>query len=75
METKIANDNRPGYLKEITAVFGEMKINITFLQSQTDGRGKLSAILARSDVPSPDRIQKLMVRIKKFPGRRKLATK
>lgn len=68
LETKMANDDRPGYLKEVTAVFGEMKINITFLQSFTDNRGALSSVIVRSDVPSPDRIQKLMVRLKKIPG-------
>jgi GTP pyrophosphokinase len=68
LETRIKNEDRAGYLKEVTAVFGDMKINITFLESQTDHRGALSSVLVKSEVPSPDRIQKLMVRLKKVPG-------
>lgn len=68
LELRIVNNDRPGYLKEVTAVFGKMRINITYLQSQTDHRLKFSTVIVRCDVISDEKIQKLLVRIKKLPG-------
>ena len=46
-EYKITNVDRPGYLKDVTAAFSKQKVNITFLQSQTDPRGGFSMVSAR----------------------------
>ena len=68
LEFRIVNSDRPGYLKEITAVFGEMKINITYLQSQIDNRSKFSTVAIHCNVLAEEKIQKLLVKLKKLNG-------
>lgn len=68
LEFRTVNDDRPGYLKEMTAAFGEMKINVTYLQSQTDKRMAFSTVFARCEIVSDDKIQKLLVKLKKLKG-------
>jgi len=68
LEFRIVNSDRPGYLKEITAVFGEMKINITYLQSQTDSRSKFSTVSIYCNTLAEEKIQKLLVKLKKLNG-------
>ena len=74
-EFKIANQDRPGYLKDVTAAFGELKINITYLQSQTDPRRTFSGVIVRSEVLTPSRIEKVLVKLKKIPGTREVTFK
>jgi uncharacterized protein with ACT and thioredoxin-like domain len=57
-----------GYLKGVTAVFGEMKINITYLQSQTDKRMAFSTVIARCEIIPNEKIQKLLLKLKKLKG-------
>ncbi len=71
-EFKIANQDRPGYLKDVCAAFGELKINITYLQSQTDPRRTFSGVIVRSEVLTPPRIEKVLVKLKKIPGTREI---
>jgi (p)ppGpp synthase/HD superfamily hydrolase len=74
-EFKIANQDRPGYLKDVTAAFSELKINITYLQSQTDPRRTFSGVIVRSEVLTPPRIEKVLVKLKKIPGTREITFK
>jgi len=68
LEFRIVNSDRPGYLKEVTAVFGEMRINITYLQSQTDNRSKFSTVSIHCNALADEKIQKLLVKLKKLNG-------
>ncbi len=68
VEFKIINTDRPGYLKEATGTFAESRINITDLHSQTDHRLKFSTVTVRCDLLTDDKIQKILVRIKKLAG-------
>ncbi len=68
LEFKIVNEDRPGFLKEVTSAFGEMKINITYLQSQTDKRMAFGIVILRCDPLPNERIQKLLLKLKKLKG-------
>ncbi|MBI4034042.1 MAG: RelA/SpoT family protein [Candidatus Brennerbacteria bacterium] len=67
-EFKIVNQDRPGFLKDITAEFGTMKINITYLQSTTDKRGVLSGVTVKTEPLSKPRLEKVLLKIKKVKG-------
>lgn len=67
-ELKIVNEDGAGYLKGITAAFAELKINITFLQSQTDPRKKFSTITIHAPALSEERLARLLVKLKKIKG-------
>ncbi len=64
LELKIINQDRPGYLKNITNIFGKMKINILYLNSAADPRGALSTLTIRCDVLDKTKFEKLLVRLK-----------
>jgi len=66
LEITITNKDHPGYLKDITTTFGELKINITYLKSETDKRLTFSKIIIHSDIPSKQKLQKLLVQLKKI---------
>ena len=68
LEFKIINEDRPGFLKDVTSIFGGMKINITHLVSSTDKRGKLSTVTIRTEPLAKPRIEKLLVKIKSVDG-------
>ncbi|PIT91621.1 hypothetical protein COU12_02160 [Candidatus Jorgensenbacteria bacterium CG10_big_fil_rev_8_21_14_0_10_54_38] len=72
-EFKVVNEDRPGYLKEVTGAFGELKVNISYLQSQTDPRRKFSLITARSPLIQKTKLAKLLVKLKKIPGTREVS--
>ncbi|MFH1193217.1 MAG: RelA/SpoT family protein [Candidatus Jorgensenbacteria bacterium] len=72
-EFKVVNEDRPGYLKEVTGAFGELKVNITYLQSQTDPRRKFSLVTARSPLIQKTKLEKLLVKLKKIPGTREVS--
>lgn len=75
IEFRIVNEDRPGYLKEITSAFGELKINITYLQSQTDPREKFSVVIARCAQLPETKLKKLLVKLKKISGTREVRYK
>ncbi len=74
-EFRIANRDRPGYLKEITAAFAEQKVNITFLQSQTDPRMTFSTVTVRTETLPKEKIERLLVRLRKIPATREVSYK
>ncbi|MFA6365355.1 MAG: RelA/SpoT family protein [Candidatus Paceibacterota bacterium] len=74
-EFKIINQDRPGYLKDVTAAFAELKTNITFLQSQTDPRRTFSAVTARCDALPEAKVAKLLVKLKKVQGTKEITFK
>ncbi len=67
VEFKIVNLDRPGYLKEVTAVFARNKVNITFLESRTDPRQKFSTVTLRTPVLPQTKIEKMTVSLKRIP--------
>ncbi|MEK7512885.1 MAG: TGS domain-containing protein, partial [Patescibacteria group bacterium] len=73
IEIKITNLDRPGYLEEVTSTFGHQKINITFLESKTDARGVFSTVIVRSPEMPAEKLEKLLVRLKKIKGTREVA--
>ncbi len=75
VEFKIVNEDRSGFLKEVTSTFGEMKINITYLQSQTDKRMTFGAVILRCDLLPGDKIQKLLIKLKKLKGTKEVSYK
>jgi len=68
MEFKIINQDRPGFLKDVTGAFAELKINITYLNSATDQRGTLSTVIVRCEILTEEKIRKLLVKLKKIAG-------
>jgi GTP pyrophosphokinase len=67
VEFKLTNADRPGYLKDVTAVFGKAKVNIVFLNSQTDRRGTFATVTARCGALPSEKIEKLLVALRKIP--------
>lgn len=74
-EIIIQNKDQTGYLKDVTSVFSELKINITYLTSETDKRGSFSKVIVRVPSLSKDRAEKLAVRLKKLPGTNEVMVK
>lgn len=66
LEFKIINSDRPGYIKEVAAVFAELKINILYMHSQTDSRYAISTVHVRCPVITKNRLDKVLVRLKKI---------
>ncbi len=56
--------DRPGILREISAILSRAKINI--LSISTNQLGKLPFIMMRCDINDSVKIEKLMVKIKKI---------
>jgi len=71
-ELDIRNDDRPGYLQDITAVFGNLKINILFLESRTDPRKSFSSVVVQIDPLPRGRLERLLLKLKKIPGTREI---
>jgi GTP pyrophosphokinase len=74
-EIIIQNKDQTGYLKEVTSVFSELKINITYLTSETDKRGSFSKVIVRVPSLSKDKAEKIAVRLKKLPGTNEVVVK
>jgi GTP pyrophosphokinase len=74
-EIIIQNKDQTGYLKEVTSIFSELKINIIYLTSETDKRGSFSKVTARVPSLSKDKAEKLAVRLKKLPGTNEVMVK
>ncbi len=75
VDFKIVNVDRPGYLKEVTAVFARNKVNITFLNSQTDPRQTFSIVTLRTPPLPQAKIEKMTVSLKKIPSTKEVSTK
>jgi len=67
IEFKIVNKDRPGYLKDITAAFAELKINIIFLASQIDQKSIFSTVSVKCGNLERDKLEKLLVKLKAIP--------
>jgi GTP pyrophosphokinase len=72
MEFKIVNRDRPGYLKDITKVFAELKINITYLNSTTEERKMFSRVNIRCDILPEEKLKKLLVKLKAVAGTKEI---
>ena len=75
VEFEIVNQDQPGYLGNITRVFGTLKINITFLKSETDRRGALSTVIARTEPLTKSRLEQVLVKVKGVKGTKEVKYK
>jgi len=75
LEFKIINQDRAGYLKDITNIFGKMKINIIYLNSKTDSRGFLSNVIIRCPNLEKNKLEKLLVKLKQVKGTKEISYK
>jgi len=75
IELKIINEDHPGYLKDVTTIFSKLKINIIYLKSETDKRRAFSSITIHTDITSKQKIEKLLIQLKKIPGTREVGYK
>lgn len=73
-EIKIINQDRPGYLKDVTKVFGKMKINILYLNSVTDHRGALATVTVKCEGVDKSKLEKLIVQLKAIGGTKEIRT-
>jgi GTP diphosphokinase / guanosine-3',5'-bis(diphosphate) 3'-diphosphatase len=74
-EFKITNLDRPGFLKDVTAIFAKQKINITYLQSQTDHRSVFSLVTVRCPSLPEEKIEKTLVQLKRIDGTKEVSYK
>jgi GTP pyrophosphokinase len=72
LEFKIINQDRPGFLKDVTKAYGDLKINITYLNSVTDKRGALSTVTIRTKALPKSQLEQILVRLKKIQGTKEL---
>ena len=75
IEFKVTNMDRPGFLKDITEIFANSKINITFLSSEMDHRSTFSTTILRCPPLSQGKIEMLVVKIKKVPSTKEVSYK
>ncbi|MDI6821229.1 MAG: RelA/SpoT family protein [Patescibacteria group bacterium] len=68
LEFKIICEDRQGYLKEITEVFEKLKININYLNSQTDPRHKFTNVTVKCETSPNLKLEKIILKLKKVPG-------
>ncbi|MFA5870864.1 MAG: ACT domain-containing protein, partial [Candidatus Paceibacterota bacterium] len=68
MEFKIINIDRDSFLKDVTSTFADMRINIVYLQSQTDRRKEFSTVTIRTEIFPESKIQKILLKLKKIQG-------
>ncbi|MFH0806462.1 MAG: RelA/SpoT family protein [Candidatus Brennerbacteria bacterium] len=72
VEFRITNEDRPGYLKEVTAVFGNMRINIIRLASDTDPRRTFASVTIECTGVTKETLEKLLVKLKALAGTREV---
>ncbi len=75
VEFRIVNQDRPGFLKDVTAQFDESKINIGYLSSETDKRGAISAVTVRTAPLTKSKLEQVLVKIKKIAGTKEVSYK
>ncbi len=68
LEIKIVNHDRPGYLREVTTVFAESRINITYVAGAADHRRRYSTVTLRCEPLLPAKLGRLLVALKRLPG-------
>jgi GTP pyrophosphokinase len=73
MEFKIVNTDRPGYLKDVTNIFAEHKINITYLSSQT--YSAFSNVLVRCTLLPKQKTDTILLKIRKVSGTKEVSVR
>ncbi|MDO8557445.1 MAG: RelA/SpoT family protein [Candidatus Jorgensenbacteria bacterium] len=68
LEFKIIGLERTGYLKDISEAFASMGVNINDLTSGVGPSSTFATITAHSDLLTQQKIEKLLVKLKKAPG-------
>jgi len=64
VELKIVCKDQRGYLKQLGSIFDDARINITYLNTQTDPREAFSIITVRSRNMQKTKLEKLITKIK-----------
>jgi len=72
MEFKIVNIDRDSFLKDVTSAFADLRINIVYLQSQTDRRKEFSTVTIRTEILPESRIEKILLKLKKIQGTKEI---
>lgn len=75
VEFEIVNQDQPGYLGNITKAFGALKINIIYLKSETDRRGALSTVVARTEPLTKSKLEQVLVKLKTIKGTKEVRYK
>jgi len=75
LEFRIIHSNRPGYFKDVAAVFHSLKINIFELNNKSDQKLGFAVVTARSEKPSKTKSDQLLVRLKQIPGTKEVNQK
>ena len=68
IEFRIINRDRQGFLREVTNTFAELKINISYLNTQVDRHSLLGTIVIHCDVLPKEKIERVLLKIKKIPN-------
>lgn len=68
LEFKIIGLERTGYLKDISEAFSSMGVNINSLTSGVGPSPTFATITAHSDLLPQQKIEKLLIKLKKAPG-------
>ena len=75
LEFKIINKDRAGYLKDVTAVFADLKISITSLTSQSDHRQIFYATIVKCEAIEKTKLEKILVKLKGIPDTKEVSYK
>lgn len=75
LEFKIVSQDRQGFLKETTAVFAALKINILYLNSETDHRKAFSVVHVKCDILPKTKLERLLLRLKQISGTKEVSYK
>jgi len=73
IEIKIVNIDRPGYLKEITEIFSNAKINIIYFKSELDKKSLISTVNIK--IKYTKKIDLILIKIKKVSGTKEVSYK
>jgi len=75
LEFRIVASDRAGYLKEVTAVFGDMGVNVLSLTANTEKRRALGFTHAKCPLLPKQKIERILTRLKSIPGTREVSAK
>ena len=75
VELKITTQDHSGFLKDLTQLLHQLKINIISLHTANNPKAPLPIILLKCDLLEQPRLEKLMVKIKQINGVKEISYK
>ncbi len=75
VEFKVIGLSQAGYLKSVTGIFGDAKIAIAYMNSQSDTQSAFLNIVIRCGNIPQERIEKLLVKIKSIQNTKETSAK